>query len=410
MATRQWLGTSAVIRQSSPFTAGGTVAIGSTLTLATPNGKSVTFTATTTSATDAAAGLAAAFAASTEPEFTELSASSVGGIVTVLGPTNGGPFTITPSAAGSGSPTLTAGGVTAGSGPNWWSSPSNWSGGAVPVAGDEVTFNDSSTVDCLYGLDQHTVTLGSLTVTGGYTGRIGLPARNDAGYAEYRDRDLRVGVTNPVNVGEGGGNGPSLFRLDTGSVNTTLNTFAGLVDWKGSGTNTVNRVGGTLKIATAPGDTAAVGTLRVEDAAGGTFGVGSQSADVTLGAGVTAGALTLAGGSVLSAATFASGLIEGGTLTLIDAAGFTAGPTVQGGTLVWNSTGALGAVPVYGDGTLDASGDLRPKSAATVLLYRGATYRDPNKVVSNAATVQVVGCGLDDVTLDFGTNLTLTRS
>ncbi len=86
-----------------------------------------------------------------------------------------------------------------------WSNPRNWSGGAVPVAADDVIFSNGS-VPCLYGLDQSGVTLASLTIDQSYTGKIGLykgggfstsadgsTVVTDSGY-ENRDEFLQIGL------------------------------------------------------------------------------------------------------------------------------------------------------------------------------------------------------------------------
>jgi hypothetical protein len=416
VSTVIWRGGAQSVPQVNTVTLGGTVTVGSTFSV-TVNGKTLTVTAATTSAADAAAALRELIAGSAEGEFQELSATVAGPVVTLTGPDDGRPFTQTSGAGGAGAPTCVTATATAGSGPNDWGVPANWGTGAVPVNGDDVAFDGTSQEDCRYGLDQHLVTLASLTVSGGYNGTVGLPPVNeDGGYPEYRGQYLRIGVNPGVaNVGEGDGGGPALFRLDTGAVALTLNLFSGTATWKGAnGATVVNRSGGTLGVAAAAGESAALNRLNVlAPAAGGVFGTpapGGGSQDVTVGAGVTLATLEQAGGSVLCAASVTTVTLDGGTLTLVDAAAVTNGPAVRGGTVNWNSTGSLGTAAVFGGAKLDASGDLRAKAAAAVLLYRGATYLDPNQVVSNVCTVRTVGCKIADVTWDGGADATYTRS
>lgn len=94
-----------------------------------------------------------------------------------------------------------------------WSTAANWSTGAVPVAADDVVFeNNIRDVDA--GLDQSAVTLTSLTIRKSYTGKIGTPT-------SY----LQVGATN-VFIGQYSGPGTpagsSRLKLNLGAVASTV--------------------------------------------------------------------------------------------------------------------------------------------------------------------------------------------
>lgn len=70
------------------------------------------------------------------------------------------------------------------------------------------------------GSGTHTVAveLQSLTHMSRYTGQLGLPARNENDYYEYRQRELKIGLlasgNKKVKIGIGEGQGTSLMRLD----------------------------------------------------------------------------------------------------------------------------------------------------------------------------------------------------
>src|SRR5690348_10309687 len=87
-----------------------------------------------------------------------------------------------------------------------WATAGNWLEGSVPVAGDDVVFTNSS-VDVTSGLDQHTVTLTSLTVDMTYTGKWGTSSTF-----------LQVGVSGSVTLGQrsptGLGTGSGRLNLD----------------------------------------------------------------------------------------------------------------------------------------------------------------------------------------------------
>lgn len=159
------------------------------------------------------------------------------GDVTVSG-SAGGPWTVTfegkyagtnvvemtgtSSLTGTSAQSLSISTTTASTGPNNWDNAANWSPSGVPASSDHVRF-EIGNVDCLYGLEQSAVTLASLHVAMSYTGKIGLKRVNDGGYLEYRTRHLAIGATElKIGTVEGSGSGPSMIRINTGTVVTTI--------------------------------------------------------------------------------------------------------------------------------------------------------------------------------------------
>jgi hypothetical protein len=61
-------------------------------------------------------------------------------------------------------------------------------------------------------------------------------------------------------------------------------------------------------------------------------------------------------------------------------------------------------------GTLDYSRDMRSRTVTNANVYAGGAVLDPHKTVTFTNGVDLVRCGLADVTLDVGTHLTLTPS
>ncbi len=131
-------------------------------------------------------------------------------------------------------------------------------------------------------LAQSAVSPASITITQGYTGRIGLPDTNqdDAGYpyAEYRDKYLALGtsadaVTQALTIGGGDGPGSPRIKIDSGSgqcnlvvLNSGTPEILGTpaILWKGthvSNTATINR--GSVGIAFFASETSAVMTCRI---------------------------------------------------------------------------------------------------------------------------------------------------
>ncbi len=321
---------------------------------------------------------------------------------------------------GSGTQSLTvAANTTEPTGPNWWSEPENWSSGSAPVNGDTVILENND-VDILWGLNGLSgVTLAALLKKQSYTGKIGLPARNEAGFWEYRTQELTLGIT-ALTIGEGDGPGSTLFRVNTGSVQTTILQYGSgqpedtdypAVLWRGTHAANVARIfKGSFGAAMFAGDTAVLATLEV-----GYLTDIESDAEVAIGAGCNLDAVNIAGGdTVADLLTNAVGaiLVTGGTLTLTGAAAVSSLVITKTGYVYYNTVGTLGGNTVLADeGTLDFSGDMRAKAVtnAIELQSNDATVHDPFKVVSSL----VLDLNYVDAIVNgskLGSNVRLTRA
>ncbi len=382
------------------------------------------------------------------PEFAELTASADTGsdYFILTADTAGLPFTVTlapfesdGSTAGDtqtieGSNTATTGtAVTANAGPNDWNTDANWSGASQPVDGDVCYFRNTN-VSVLDGLDQSSLNL-SIVVEQSFTGTIGRPLINAAGYPEYRATYLKIGTddspTQSITIGQGQGAGSGRIKIDAGASTTSVvvhNTGNPLEQgieaflFKGtdaSNTMLVNR--GSVGIAVLPYDdgvsaeesatlsTLSVGyvtnpagdarvrcgsgvTLTTIDQSGGTLEINSGATTITK----TAGELTLGGGVTGSAVTVTTLNERGGTTY------------VTGVTTI--TTGNLA-----NSGTLDYSRDMRGKIITNALNVYGdkAKFIDPYRVVSSTSGSNVIvdleqGGALAN--LNLGSNIKLTRA
>lgn len=379
MATRRWLGTAPAVAQVTPVTPAN-VEIGDVFML-TINNKSVSFTAAAATVANVTAGLVAAWNASTEPEFAEITASDETTRIDLTADTAGKPFTVTATATdggGTDDQTLTVGAAsTTNSGPNDWGTAANWSGGAVPVNDDTVVIEDSD-VDIKYGLDQSSVELDGLTIAQSYTGEIGLPLYNEdsTAYAEYRDRFLKVafGATNPVNIGEGNGSGSPRIQLDLdasaavvsvfNSGNAADNEYAAIQVVNGNGASFYvyggsvdveyrDTVGTSINDLIVAGGAVRVGdgvtTIEDADIGGGT--VELRNTGIITGLDITGGNVTHRGGAVTAA-------------------------SVRGGTLDYRSDSTLSALTLNGSGAVvDFDNDARAVTVTDTTLTEG-TIRD----------------------------------
>jgi hypothetical protein len=357
-------------------------------------------------------------------EFARITAAASGSTVTLTGDDKGVPFTVSVSetTAGDGSLANLLTDVAA-TGPHHFDDADNWSGDAVPADGDDIIF-DSGNVDCLYGIAQSSVTPAALVVTRGYSGRIGLPEKNEdeaeLPYDEYRQQYLQLGnaadaTITTIRIGDGSGAGSGRIKLDSGDGQIVLNIFHSgqredisipALLWKGThAANVVNVNRGDVGIAFYRGEVSHVATLRV-----GFIENAAADSAVVCGAGVDLGdaQLDISGGTLAIDSATGSGVIDmlDGELTVLS--GDHAEINIDGGVCYYRSTDALSNARIGGGASLDLTRDNQGRTVANCELHAGGTIRDPFKTVTWTNGIDVVRAGLGDVSLDLGTHLTLT--
>jgi hypothetical protein len=427
MATNVWKGGAAAIAQVDYLTPGGTIEA-TDLFIVTINGKSISVAAGGTTVADVCDAVTAAFNASTEPEFAEITATDGTSKIILTSDTAGVPFTVTCST------TETGGGAaddqtfirsvgTANSGPNDAAVASNWSLGVVPVDND-VVFENSS-VSCLYHLDQLGTTPGSpdlttLTVKSTFTGYIGLPRNNSHGYVEYRPTALALGTAvTAINIGEGDGNGSGRINLSVGNIDHALaiNVYktaarvvtgvpailltTGTQSESGDTTLTVNR--GDIGVAFNAGETAVIDVIKM-----GYVSQQTSDAKVACGSGVTLTTVTVGGGTFIANSNITTLTVTAGTAEVRGTATVTTA-NVNGGTLYYNSSGTCTNMYVAGGAVLDFRQDARARTLSNATIYQGATIHDPFATVTWSAGIIVSRCALADVTVDVGENRTIMK-
>jgi hypothetical protein len=349
------------------------------------NGKSVSVTGQASAALTAAA-LAAAWNAATETEFTEITADDNGAEITLTADTAGVPFTVTASATG-GTGTIDPVTVTtAATSPNHADDPENWSGATLPVDGDNIYLANSN-VSILYGLAAFvSVTPALIDVDASYTGFIGLPKRNGAGYPEYRAEYLQFDGATTVRIGAGSGVGSRRIKLDFGAVafsaavlRSGVGADSGVPAVLIKGTHADNALevsGGSVGVAFFGGETSTIKTLNV---AGGSLVCGDG---VTLnGTGSTA----VITGGVAELRTVALSLVAySGTTNLINGGGATTLDVRTGATCNHRGSGTSTTVSLAG--VLDLSGDGSAVNLGTLTLKKQGVLRG----LSSRVTVTLV--------------------
>ncbi|MBS0207151.1 MAG: hypothetical protein JSS49_30110 [Planctomycetes bacterium] len=292
-------------------------------------------------------------------------------------------------------------------GPHHWDDPLNWSGGSIPVSTDDVSI-DHSDIDILYGLDQSSVSLASLTIGASFTGNLGLPETNSESsdsYIEYRQQYLKL--TAPiVRIGDGAGNGSNLIRLDVLGDNTIDVRQTGSSDTNGltavqvisSGNITANIVKGSVGFGLYEGEVAAVTSLKV-----GYKDTPTGDATAVLGPGATCTTLDMAGGVVLASHAPGTITMTDGELTIDD--GNITSLKQRAGTVRYNGNDTITLAEI--SGVLDFQQDMRAKTVTTLKLFEGFEYHDPHGVVTWTNPCQLIQCSPADGTFDVCKNITL---
>lgn len=432
MATKRWLGHALSTRQVDTITIANTWATNDTVTVTVDNIAFVVTIGTLVTTAQVATTLKQAIngetltdtSASCSPTITQGGAQAIGqlsevtatvnsSVVTLTANSDGVPFTITvsESTAGSGTATLSAE-ATASTGKYHASDADNWNTNGAPADNDAVVF-DQGSIGPRYELDL-ACQPASLTIYKAFTGTIGLPPVNEANtskkYAEYRGTDLTTddnSTTASWKIGEGPGNGSGFMRLNAGAGRTDVlvygtgaRTYAGIpaLNWRGThANNTVTNYAGDMGIATFPGDTATVATLRTGDP--------TNQAKTLCGSGVTLTTVVQNGGELETNSAATTVTQNAGTATHKSGAITTL--TVGG---AWNqmATGTITTLTVRGSGVFDKSKDSQALTVTNCTLHKGAKLLDPTGSITFSNGIVLSGCKITDVTIDLGPGRTIS--
>lgn len=353
------------------------------------------------------------------PELTEIGASNTATEIVLEGLTAGKPFSVTIPAPSSASGNIVLANSVSCTGRNFFDNADNWSLGAAPTFGDQIVFQDSS-VDCLYGLNQHSVTNATMQIDASYTGRIGLAPRNSTGYDEYRRRHLGIKFSSAARglvIGEGPGNGSARINIDPSDtavecvIDFTASPESGskaAVDFIGGAGATIGVRQGTLSLAATSSNDASVATLEM------TYNTQiTLDAQVYVGTKARIGEIKKSGGQLtfvntdggtISTCTNQEGIIEfNGAMgvTLLD---------IQGGQVIWNSSGTLATCQLSGSGIIDFSRDNAAKTVTNPIeRYSDASQvADPYKVVTGLVIDNNQVTNMSN--LKIGNNFRITRA
>lgn len=420
MTTTYWLGNGAQNTAQQVTLTVNAVAVGGTLT-ATINSKTVVYTCVTgdTTSTAAAAWQALLASADAPLEMQDITWTVSSNIITGVASTPGTPFMppsgsswgLTSSGAGGASVTQTQ--TVANQSVSDVIDPRNWRRNgiaAIPVTGDDVVIADAST-PILWNLDR-TASIGfaSYTRWQNYTGSIGLPDQNAAGYPEYRPKYWQfiggtsgsssaspggtgLGVLNMV-LGIGSGQGPTLERYNTGSQQTNLVLQASgpasqayAVNFLNTnGASTVSVIGSSLGVAMFPGETANLATAKA-----------ASGATLALGPGCTVLSSAYADGATLVLTGCAPPSVTANNGTSLIQSTVASSPSLtypsvvaQGGTSVsWLSGSNITTLSLFTSSSFDKSGDLRSMTVTNCTMDASTSQiNDPFSVMTFTNPIQ----------------------
>lgn len=400
MATVYWKSGTPKVAQVNTWTFATAGSAGDVITV-TIGQKSWTYTTTSgTIATFLPLFLTAinALDSSVYPEFAEITFTNpTSSTIVGTAKTAGKPFTCT-LATNSAGTTINSGSSSTGTattvskGPEDVTTAANWSGGAVPSTGDTIII-DLEGARLKYGLNQSAITAAVRRILAKDV-QIGLPKTNTDGvaYPEYRPDYWQMTATSDyVNTTSG------RIKLDNGTGQTTLEvansgngveTNVPAVLIKGThSSNEFNIFGGNVGFAYFAGESCTLNTLRID-----------AGATVTCGFGCTNNTLNNYGGTLTLYSAIVTALNHPGAAaakTTIEGSGAVAQITSQGGTITYNSTGALGGNTILGiNAVLTFDQDQRAKTVTNPIqvFSPNARVSDSFGVVSGGLTIQFKNC------------------
>lgn len=402
MAIVSWVGLAQAVADYWQL-AVGTPTIGNNYGF-TAQSRSVSFKAVTATPADTAAGIVAAWAASSDArlknDMTVTINSADATKIDVYGASDGRDVTLTATTG------VTPTHVTTGTGPNYADAVANYSTGALPSASDTLFFSGLTRNDGpKYALSAlSAISLTRLDVDPSYQGVMGLPDQSASGYSEFRTKYFQVKAANHRILS----NGPDFdqrFRINGLALASAI-ILAGAGAQSGAYTvhlynfpTTSTLQAQNISVATAP----EAGQTCVLD---GTTGVNcTNGAVVNFSSRTTLGAVSLDTTSGYLDCAFAS-------LALKQKSSVIAGPNascstgsgianiVNSGTLDWRSPSVPAAeVEIGTDATLITRNAVSAIPAFIAHMYSRSTLDDMTGKITKPFTTKYHECGPTDVTI-----------
>ncbi len=411
MATRYWLPTAPKTAQVSSATV-GSYSVGTTYSV-TIGTIVISVVGQGGSATTTAAALLAAIQASTAAEFGEITWSVNGAVLIGTAQTAGKPFTAVSAAVASTGTFGAFSDTTANSSPNDVGSALNW-GGTVPTGTDSIVIENNEN-SLLWRLDTlAAVAIASCIIRSTFTGQIGLPTVNDAGYVEYRPTEWQFSTLTVLQQSEPTSTSAAMRKFAVGT-NLCTATFIGsgqgaeigseVTWWRGTNaSNVVHVQGASLAICPISSTTATVVSLD-----------GINGAVIRGGSGLGTVTTVVINNTTFDVQSAITTLTVDGGSQMITRQTMTVGTfNLYSGSCIYNSTGPITTLIL---GSQDGTGAIDFSQAVVgvtitnlVNAYKGATFNDPLTRVTLGASIKIPKGRLSDITYDFGIDRTYTMS
>lgn len=327
--------------------------------------------------------------------------------------TPGVPFTFTYNAGGGATQSNDGTNSVANASPNDAANTANYTGGALPSAGDELWFDD-----CENGPEFGLTALAAIGLikvvfTANFRGRVGRAPRVIVGrsnYIEYRAQYLQL--KSSASSAQIIIDCPSsLIRLDTQTFQFTIlcqNTGGGTlggqqqaetaptVCWKGThASNAVVIDKGSFGAAYYPSEVATILTLRmgyVDDVDG--------DAVVWIGSGVTLGSVNKTGGNLTLNAALTT-LVQFGGETTVKAGAITTA-TIYGGTFNQAGTGTITTYTGYPNTKTTMNESNQARTITTATFYPDSEMQDPGGSCLYTNAISVPGGSPTQIKGTFG--------
>lgn len=347
-------------------------------------------------------------------EFSELTATEDGAtILTLTANTAGTPFTLTSARVTASTGTVADATPTANGSSNDWNNVDNWDTGVVPVAADDIIFQDNAS-DVLHGLDQSAAgTMASIRFDASYTGGVGNPRTNAQGsisYAEYRETFLKLNST-LVDVGRGEGTGSSRIKYDGLAVASTVTVegtgsgeFADIPAFLYRGTNAGNLyvlLDGSIGLGFFGADLADGGTIT------------ALEATVELKNGTITTVNMDGGGEFTTRGNHTTHIQRGSGTSNLEGAGGLTTLTIESGLVNDNSSANSVNLSLFSGATLDLTNNpsgSKTYSGASIEFHIGSSVVDLRGISIFTNGFKIPGGTLTDVSLNLGKDRVYTPS
>lgn len=328
---------------------------------------------------------------------------------TVTADTAGQPFTVLASIESGPGSTATSTAI-GNAGPNIFSQAENWVNDIAPADGDIIIIPANASDD-IFGEDTTGMQFQGFTPEDGCGINIGhlnkylqIDMKNDGTYynvVTYGTGDIFLDVDNYhlIDIRKAGGGSP-----DNGNYACNIIGTHDADETGGRGTIYV-RPGGQRSVSLGGNANESLKANKIQVWNGQCLIGDSVSASTT----TTALPIEISGGYTILKSAATTITKTAGRLT-VEGTGAIATLDERNGLTRYNGSGPLTNCNIYGSGVVDATENTTGATFTNIDMWPGAGFLDPHKQITQTNGVNLNKCGLAQVTLDLGSDITVTRT